>query len=353
LLDINPKRRIAGERLAGLVTSSEFSELAARFSLQRERIVDAQVTVDSQPPRPLSVSFLPLEADSGNQTESSVVIVRDLTEMRRTELERRKAERVTSLANLTAGLAHEIKNPLNSLQIHAQLLQRGLKTSNRKKTDWSRLQHSTDIVVEEIRRLSRVVDNFLRAVRPTRPTIESVNVNRLVERVIATMQPEAESNHVTLARRIDFDIPSVEADPNQLTQALVNLIKNALEAFSQEDLPPGTEPAPVEIPHSARDPRAIELRTELRDKEYVIRVVDNGPGIPDDDLRRIMEPYFTTKFSGTGLGLAIVSRIVEEHGGRMDIASHPGRGTVVSLAFPLRHVPAKLLEDSAPRDHQE
>jgi two-component system sporulation sensor kinase A len=176
-----------------------------------------------------------------------------------------------------------------------------------------------------------VVNDFLSAVRPTRPLFQKANINNHVGRVAETIRPEAESRGVSLALNLDHDIPPVDFDPNQITQALLNLLKNSLEALEGS-------PAP-----------AIELRTALEDSGYLIRVIDNGLGIPESEMKKILEPYFTTKFSGTGLGLAIVSRIVEEHRGTLEVLSGPGKGTCATMRFPLESRPVRLLEGTPPQ----
>jgi nitrogen-specific signal transduction histidine kinase len=342
LLGIASKRRIVGERAATLVGIQSFRDLITRFALSRERIQGADVEVPEPSARMLSVSIIPLEGDNEPQSGSAIVIIHDMTQAHQAAEQKRKAERTATLANLTAGLAHEIKNPLNSLQIHAQLLQKALNDPRPKKSDKSRTLQSSEIIVEEIKRLSRVVDDFLRAVRPTRPMVQRTDINRLVERAVATMEPEAQARGVRFNVRLDHDIPPMEVDPNQITQALLNLVKNALEALTAD---PGTEgnAGTACVRPNQRNECHVEIRTEVRGSDYLIRVADNGPGIPEEHLRRIFEPYFTTKFSGTGLGLAIVSRIVEEHHGHMNIVSEPGHGTVVTLSFPLEERPVRFL----------
>lgn len=345
LLGLPAKRRLVGERIAALVGVPDFRQLVARFALNHERIVNAEIEFSEPELKLVAISIIPTEGGSESQSGSAVMILHDLTESRRAAEEKRKAERATTLANLTAGLAHEIKNPLNSLQIHAQLLRKALNEPA-KKTDKSRMIQSSEIIVEEIKRLSRVVDDFLRAVRPTRPMVTRTDINRLVERTVATMEPEAQARGVRFNLRLDHDIPQVEVDPNQITQALLNLLKNALEALTADSSTEGGAGSACIRPQQPAECR-VEIRTEVRDAEYLIRVADNGPGIPEDHLRRILEPYFTTKFSGTGLGLAIVSRIVEEHHGHMNIVSQPAQGTLVTLSFPLEHRPVRFLPREA------
>lgn len=364
LLGIAPRRRIVGERVATLVSVPEFGELVARFAIQREKISGAEIETRTLPPKPLQVTIIPLEADQQDrQSGSAIVIVHDSTEARRAAEEHRRAERAGTLSVLAAGLAHEIKNPLNSLQIHAQLLQRAFREADPQaggrfsrrspKLDWPRMQQSIEVITEEIRRLTGVVNEFLTATRPTKPLFERANVNRLVEHVAATVQPEAECRGVHLRLALDHDMPNVDLDPNQFTQALLNLVRNSLEALSPDGAA-SVGASAIEsdcarlssrrnAPGDEVQPAFVEMRTELADGAYRVRVTDNGPGMTAEDLKRIFEPYFTTKVSGTGLGLAIVSRIIEDHGGSMDVKSAPGRGTSVTLTFPLETPHFRLL----------
>jgi PAS domain S-box-containing protein len=327
LLGISPRRRVIGERITDLCPNDEFCEMVARFALQRQKVTGNEIELTAGANRRIvSMSIIPLEAERGHTEGSVTMILHDVTETRQHEMERRKVERAQAYATLAAGLAHEIKNPLNSLMIHAQLMQKALQSRKLKKAELERVIQSGDVVLEEIQRLSRVVTDFLSAVRPTRPLTESASINSLIEHAIATLKPEAESRGIHLKSFLNREIPLTEFDPNQLLQAVLNLIKNAFDAVDD-----------------SRDPN-VEIRTELLDDGFAIYVIDNGRGISDEEQQRIFQPYYTTKFSGTGLGLAIVSRIVEEHGGQMDVHSREGEGTAVILKFPLSSRPVKLLQ---------
>jgi two-component system, sporulation sensor kinase E len=344
LLGINARRKIVGERITTLCDDRKFREEVTRFAIHPERPVRTDIELGGTSPRAIGLTIIPLEADRGPIAGCVIMILHDQTEALRHEEQRRRADRAMTFTTLAAGLAHEIKNPLNSLQIHAQLLRKALaeRKARSQKPDMTRVRQSSEIVVEEIERLGRVVDQFLTAVRPTRPLIERANINTIAERVAATMRPEAEERGVELALTLDLDIPMASFDPNQMTQALLNLVKNALDSFQK---PEGArEPASSGSPNPT-----VEIQTGLDGSEFCVRVTDNGRGIPEADLKKIFEPYFTTKFSGTGLGLAIVSRIVEEHHGRLDLTSKPGVGTAVTMTFPLDARPVRLLENKQRR----
>ncbi len=342
LLGIRGRSRIYREHFAGLVDVPAFRDLLGRYALNREKIVRVEIEIESPETRWLDVSILPLDAELNHQAGTSVVFIHDNTEVRKAQEERDRMGRVDTLARLTASLAHEIKNPLNSLQIHAQLLRRALNEPKPRKTDRERIQKSSDVILEEISRLNSVVNDFLTAVRPTRPMKDKADINRLIEHVYETLQPELESRGVECVLRLDRDIPPVQVDPAQVTQAVLNLVKNSMEAL-QEHKERLWEAA--ETPRELRDWKpAMEIQTRISEDRYLVRVADNGSGISDDNIKKVLEPYYTTKFSGTGLGLAIVSRIVEEHGGSMDIASQEGAGTVITISLPMNGRPVRLLE---------
>lgn len=344
LLGISRRSRIYREHFSSLVDVQEFRDLLARFALNREKIMRAEIEIPEPNPRWLDVSILPLDEELGHQAGSSVVIIHDNTEVHLAHEQREKADRVDTLARLTASLAHEIKNPLNSLQIHAQLLKRALQEQRQRKNDRERIQKSSEVILEEISRLNSVVNDFLTAVRPTRPMKNAADINRLIEHVYATLQPELESRGIDCRLRLDRDIPPVQIDPAQVTQAMLNLVKNAMEALQEQR---DTLRELSEAPAGLRQWRpAMEIQTRIVDDQYLVKISDNGPGIAEEEVKRVLEPYYTTKFSGTGLGLAIVSRIVEEHGGTMEIESRVGAGTVITLSFPLEGKPVRLLEDT-------
>jgi nitrogen fixation/metabolism regulation signal transduction histidine kinase len=352
LLGITRRQRIYREHFASLVDVPEFQELLSRFALKHEKLMYTEIEMPAPSHRWLSVSIMPLDEEFNVQPGAAVMIIHDNTEVRMAQQEREKLERATTLARLTTSLAHEIKNPLNSLQIHAQLLNRAVHDKKSTRTDRDRVRKSSDIILEELSRLSEVVNNFLTAMRPTRPIKDKADINRLIEHVYATVQPELEARGIACVLRLDRDIPLVHVDTAQITQAVLNLLKNSMEALDEQ-----REELQVQGRSGMHPPQpwkpAMEVSTRIADAHYLIRVQDNGPGIPDENLDKILEPYYTTKFSGTGLGLAIVSRIVEEHGGRMEISSRAGAGTAVSISLPMNGRPVRLLEDQSDGEAHE
>ena len=259
-----------------------------------------------------------------------VMILRDITESRRTAQQTIESERLNALRLLAAGVAHEIGNPLNSLHIHLQLMQRSLQ----KLPDGERaeLEQSIDVARSEVNRLDSIVTQFLKAIRPSRPQLRPENVNTIVEESVRFFTPELQDREIVLEQELRSDLPLLQLDRDQMKQAFYNVIKNSVEAMHRH----GT----------------LRIRTDLADTHVIIRFSDTGGGMSVENLSRIFEPYFTTKTSGSGLGLLIVRRIVREHGGELSIESSQGKGLTVTIRLPFIDKRIRMLEAGEARDQR-
>lgn len=229
-------------------------------------------------------------------------------------LERRtvRAERLAELGTLTAGLAHEIKNPLSTIQLNLQLLQEDLPAES---IGGSRVHSRLRTVRQEASRLREILDDFLKYAGNLTLEREVLDLNTLVEEVSDFFAPQAAAGKVRL-RFVPSATPlRASVDSKLIKQALLNLMLNATQAMSG-----GGE---------------LMLGVERQDKNVVLSVTDTGPGIPPDDVKRIFEAYYTTKKGGTGLGLPMTRRIVEEHSGSVQVQSEVGQGTRFRLVLPL------------------
>ena len=227
------------------------------------------------------------------------------------------AEKRDLLERLLARLAHEIRNPLSSLDIHVQLLEEdlgGLVPSMR-----TQLAPRLEIIRGELHRLESIVDHFLRLAGPSELDVEPVEVPKIVNHVCDLLRPEAAARQIEVTTQLDPNLPSLLADPVRLTQALMNLVINAMQAVEREG--------------------RIEVSANLVGQAILMKVSDNGPGIPQEKLASIFDPYFTTKEQGSGLGLWIAQQIATTHGGSIQAQNGPAGGAVLAMALPLQRIP--------------
>ncbi|MEY2485055.1 MAG: hypothetical protein QOH39_703 [Verrucomicrobiota bacterium] len=250
------------------------------------------------------------------------IILRDITESRRSAQQTIESERLNALTLLAAGVAHEIGNPLNSLHIHLQLMERKIRELD--VADKTELQESVDVARAEIRRLDSIVTQFLRAIRPSKPQLLPENINLIVEEAVRFFAPEIKDRDIVVEQELRPDLPLLQLDRDQMKQAFYNVIKNSLEAMKRRGI--------------------LRIRTAMDETHVTVSFTDTGGGISAENLSRIFEPYFTTKVSGTGLGLLIVRRIVREHGGEMAIESSEGKGLILTIRLPYADDRVRMLE---------
>jgi two-component system, NtrC family, sensor histidine kinase HydH len=226
----------------------------------------------------------------------------------RIEEQLRRAERLSALGELSAILAHEIRNPLASIRGTAEILMEEGASAESK-------AEFLAILLKESDRLNRVVEDFLRMARPEPAAKKQCNVNEELENIVTLLSAEARAHKVEL-QLVASPVPELIADPEKLRQAFMNIILNGIQACS-------TKGRVVISTLLNRDSGSIEIRFS-----------DNGPGIGADAVAKIFEPFFTTKGSGTGLGLPITKKIVEGHGGTLEVESNPGDGATFKVTLP-------------------
>jgi signal transduction histidine kinase len=224
------------------------------------------------------------------------------------------SEKRDLLARLLGRLAHEVRNPLSSLDIHVQLLEEDLAslTSQMRQQLTPRLE----IIHGELHRLEGIVERFLRLAGPAGVDLEPVEIRKILTHVCELLRPEAAARDIEISAQTDDSLPQVMADPVRLTQALLNVVINAIQAVERKG--------------------RVEVSAGVADGRVCVAVSDNGPGIPPDKLASIFDPYFTTKTEGSGLGLWIAQQIVTAHGGTLDARNGPSGGAVVTMQLPLR-----------------
>ena len=322
LLGINEE--VGSQRIDRYLREVDWVPLLNADPEQWHRVSRQEIEVFYPRHRYLSFYVVPVNsAEGGNGMPLAVLLFHDITAAHQDTEQHVESRRVEAITMLAAGVAHELGNPLNSLNIHLQLLDRCLRRVEDNEIR-REAQDLLNIAAHEVKRLDGIVTNFLHAVRPVPPQLKAINVRQVLEETVAFMRPEIETRDVQVQAVFPDLLPPVLGDADQLKQAFYNLVKNALQAMSGG--------GPLQI--------VCSTRTDFLD----VRFIDSGPGISAEQMSHLLEPYYTTKSGGTGLGLLIVERIVRGHGGELGIASEPGQGSVFTVSLPLRERQVRLLE---------
>lgn len=255
------------------------------------------------------------------QSLGFVMLIRDVTETRKRTEEQIETERLNAFTLLAAGVAHELGNPLNSLTIHLQLLERRLRKMGK---TGEPLREHLDVATGEIKRMDGIISQFLAAIRPTKPQFQRMQISELLQESLRFLKPDLDQAAVKVRLDMRPDMPALPLDADQMKQAFYNLVRNACQAMPKGGV--------------------LTIQGGYTDYEIRLSFEDTGKGITPEQMGRLFQPFSTTRATGTGLGLLIVRRIIREHSGEIDIESRAGEGTRVSLRLPLVERKVRLLE---------
>ena len=318
-------RNSEGESLSKCIPDNDIGKTI--LELINSSDSETKLLKDNENERILQINILPI-GESG-RIIGTLIKAFDITKTYESAQKLKRAEQLASLTTLAAGVAHEIKNPLGSISIYVQLIDKIIKKNMDNDCQcYKDFKEYSDIIKEEIGRLEDTINSFLFSVRKLELNIEDVNINELILSTISFLKYEIEKNNVSIDIKFDKDNLILKLDERYIKQALINIIQNAIDAMNDN-----------------KDDKKKEIYIKLKtiDNYAVISIKDTGTGIKDEDLNKIFEPYFTTKRHGTGLGLTNVVRIIEAHNGNITIESEYGKGSEFIIKLPLKQENQKFL----------
>lgn len=315
-----PSEKLVGEQIAVVFEKDPEILGLIRDCLESHRIMEGVETSlhrkdGSSIPIELSLSLLEDPRHPSEKGAGLVVLIRDLTEIQALKEHIRRQDRLAALGELSAGIAHEIRNPLGIIKGAAGILN---KESGAKGT---KLAELSSVILEEVDRLNEVISDFLEFARPRPPQFKPENMNDLLRATLQMAALQIEKRKVRVHEDLAPDLPMVMADEHQMHQVFLNLILNALQATDEGD--------------------TVEIATRFLSQEKLVEIVfsDTGMGIPEENLNKVFNPFFTSKEQGTGLGLSVVSKIVENHDGKIFLASEVGKGARFTICLPVAEQP--------------
>ena len=316
---------LQGPENIGRLLSTVVPGLQLDFITNKTDVISRDLEIFYPEQRFLNFYVAPLLSDETESQPRSLVgrvlILRDMTSSRREAEETIESERSSVATLLAAGIAHEIGNPLNSLTIHLQLLERHLKKiPSEQRQDFN---NSLSIAQNEVTRLDQIISQFLHAIRPTPVDLNPENLNTIILETLSFLKQEIQNRKVKVDLVLEKNIPQIWLDRNQFKQALYNIIRNSFQAM--------------------KDGGILRVLTGFDETHIWVSIGDSGIGIPTNEFDKIFQPYFTTKTDGNGLGLHVVQRIVRAHRGEIMLESSEGKGLIFTIRLPRKDCRVRFL----------
>ena len=306
---------IIGEKINRFLKEIDWTSLMMMDFDAWEGFSRQEIEVFYPKQRVLTFYLLPQQDESGKEIEKIALVLHDITEMREEAESVKESELLKAMTMLAAGVAHEIGNPLNSLNIHLQLMDRLTKHIESPEVS-KEAKELLEICSSEVERLDMIIHQFLGAVRSSKPELMQIRVDELLAESLQFMKAEIENKNIEVEAILADKITPLPGDKTQLKQAFYNIIKNAIQA-----MPDGGK---------------LTITCKSTSDFLVITFMDTGKGIKLKNMGKIFDSYHTDRQGGTGLGLFIVDRVIRDHGGNIGVTSNEGEGTIFTIRLPLQ-----------------
>lgn len=313
LITLYPRKKYTDVNVSKVIADSDMVAFIRKFRKSGKDTMEEYFQVSDPVHGQRSVICI---ASRVSDIKALLFVFRDMTFFNRFKEEFRKNESLAQMTTMAAGVAHEIKNPLASISIYLQLMDKMMEKNGSMTREEAKKY--LDVVSEEVDRINKIAVDFLFAVKPMKVNLAICNVNDIVKKTVSVVSAELKEKGIAFKQHLAVSLPKVLADSSLIQQSILNLINNAMQA----------------MPEDRKDP-AITVSTFMENDMVKISVADNGCGMTEEQMSKIFEPYYTTKSSGTGLGLTVLFKIMKQHEGDVTVSSTPGVGSEFTLQIPV------------------
>jgi signal transduction histidine kinase len=312
---------LVGSSIRKIFADSVEADAILRELLEKKRMYESrEINLISQSAKIIPIGFTTTILSANDPDYNGVIIsFRDLTNLQYYRVQMERIDRLATLGEVSAGIAHEIRNPLAGIKTSAQLLEESFSPGDFRSQLVSR-------IVKEIDRSNELLKKFFNFAKPGKPKQEFVSLESLIEGVFLLLSSKIRKKNIDFIRHYDSEVPDVYVDENQMEQILINLFLNALDAMDKD--------GKMTVHLKTMPNTYASIRNDVTHVAFV-QIEDNGCGIKEENIEKIFNPFFTTKDDGVGLGLSISSRLIEENGGTVLVQSRWGEGTCFTLILPI------------------
>ncbi len=313
LVPVAARKKYTGVNVSRVISNAEMLEYINGFIASSKETATEFFDVDVGMDEPKSISCY---ASRFSDPQCCSFLFRDLTFFNRFKDEFRRNESLAQMTTMAASVAHEIKNPLASISIYLQLMEKIMEKNGSMTLEDSK--QYLDVINEEVERINKIAVDFLFAVKPMKVNLNICNINDIVKKTAKVVEGELQVKGIDFKMNLATSLPKVFADSALMEQSILNLVKNAMQAMPKD-----------------RENPSISISTYMDSDMVKLSVADNGCGMTEDTMSKIFEPYYTTKSAGTGLGLTVLFKIMKQHGGEVKVHSTYGEGSEFTLQIPV------------------